>query len=140
MVVQAGARYAEGLLKALGVQQALVVGHSAGALTAMELFKRCVHLLLLVAPCPAACLPHCPVGTVMWGLTVYESCCHGVLTGCMTVAKSMLVVIPYQHYHKTCWVLGAAFLRSASRVSVVHNIKSFAWYNCVTLLHYSMTE
>ncbi len=38
--VQAGARYAEGLLKALGVQQAILVGHSAGALTAMEVFKR----------------------------------------------------------------------------------------------------
>ena len=38
--VQAGARYAEGLLKALGIMQAIVVGHSAGALTAMELFKR----------------------------------------------------------------------------------------------------
>ena len=37
---QAGARYAEGLLKALGIQQAIVVGHSAGALTAMEVFKR----------------------------------------------------------------------------------------------------
>ena len=41
--LQAGARYAEGLLKALGVQQAIAVGHSAGALTAMELFKRCVQ-------------------------------------------------------------------------------------------------
>lgn len=39
-ILQAGARYAEGLLKALGVQQAIAVGHSAGALTAMELFKR----------------------------------------------------------------------------------------------------
>ncbi|DBA94317.1 hypothetical protein WJX77_007900 [Trebouxia sp. C0004] len=37
---EAGARYAEGLLKALGIPQAIVVGHSAGALTAMELFKR----------------------------------------------------------------------------------------------------
>lgn len=44
-LLQAGARYAEGLLKALGVQQAILVGHSAGALTAMELFKRCVHRL-----------------------------------------------------------------------------------------------
>lgn len=39
--MQAGARYAEGLLKALGIKQAIAVGHSAGALTAMELFKRC---------------------------------------------------------------------------------------------------
>ena len=38
--LQAGARYAEGLLKALGIKQAVAVGHSAGALTAMELFKR----------------------------------------------------------------------------------------------------
>lgn len=43
IILQAGARYAEGLLKALGVQQAILVGHSAGALTAMELFKRYVY-------------------------------------------------------------------------------------------------
>ena len=40
LCVQAGARYAEGLLKALGIKQAIAVGHSAGALTAMEVFKR----------------------------------------------------------------------------------------------------
>lgn len=49
LLVQAGARYAEGLLKALGIPQAIVVGHSAGALTAMELFKR--YVLLLIFAC-----------------------------------------------------------------------------------------
>lgn len=57
LLLQAGARYAEGLLKALGVQQAILVGHSAGALTAMELFKRCVHRL--PALCEISCLDMC---------------------------------------------------------------------------------
>lgn len=50
---EAGARYAEGLLKALGIKQAIAVGHSAGALTAMELFKRNPSLIsgfVFVAP------------------------------------------------------------------------------------------
>lgn len=44
--MQAGARYTEVLMKALGVEQAILVGHSAGALTAMELFKRCLCCVL----------------------------------------------------------------------------------------------
>ena len=58
--LQAGARYAEGLLKALGVQQAILVGHSAGALTAMELFKRWVSATVLLV-CLAFCMHTCNV-------------------------------------------------------------------------------
>jgi pimeloyl-ACP methyl ester carboxylesterase len=50
---EGGARLAEGLLHALGVTEAVAVGHSAGALTAMELFKRNPKLiagLAFVAP------------------------------------------------------------------------------------------
>ena len=38
---QGGARLAAGLLQRLGVKQAVVVGHSAGGLTALELHRRC---------------------------------------------------------------------------------------------------
>lgn len=134
MVVQAGARFAEGLLKALGVQQALVVGHSAGALTAMELFKRCVHLLLLEAPCPAACLPHCHMDSAsLWELL---SCCTD-----WVYAKFVPVVFPY-HIALHPGILGCrcCILASASCVSVVHSVGSLAWYDCMVLLHSSMTE
>ena len=39
-VLQGGARLAAGLLEALGVEEAVVVGHSAGAVTAVELYRR----------------------------------------------------------------------------------------------------
>ena len=42
-------------MKALGVEQAILVGHSAGALTAMELFKRCV-----MHPVPMSVMICCP--------------------------------------------------------------------------------
>lgn len=48
-----GARLAEGLCRALGISKAVLVGHSAGALTAMEVFKRNPQLvagLVFVAP------------------------------------------------------------------------------------------
>ena len=44
-LLQGGARLAEGLCRALGISQAVLVGHSAGALTAMEIFKRCGAVL-----------------------------------------------------------------------------------------------
>ena len=44
-LLQGGARLAEGLCRALGISQAVLVGHSAGALTAMEVFKRCRAVL-----------------------------------------------------------------------------------------------
>ena len=44
-LLQGGARLAEGLCRALGISQAVLVGHSAGALTAMEVFKRCKAVL-----------------------------------------------------------------------------------------------
>ena len=44
-LLQGGARLAEGLCRALGISKAVLVGHSAGALTAMEVFKRCKAVL-----------------------------------------------------------------------------------------------
>ena len=44
-LLQGGASLAEGLCRALGISQAVLVGHSAGALTAMEVFKRCRAVL-----------------------------------------------------------------------------------------------
>lgn len=79
MLLQAGARFAEGLLKALGVRQAIVVGHSAGALTAMELFKRCVHLRLLLCTAdgrylPAFCQRTCGVHCHSYSSNCWSHC------------------------------------------------------------------
>ncbi len=40
MLAQGGARLAAGLLQKLGVERAVVLGHSAGGLTALELHRR----------------------------------------------------------------------------------------------------
>ena len=58
-LLQGGARLAEGLCRALGISQAVLVGHSAGALTAMEVFKRCKAVLSEHMACGASGLKRC---------------------------------------------------------------------------------
>lgn len=41
LLLQGGARLAAGLLEKLGVDRAIIVGHSAGGCTALELYRRC---------------------------------------------------------------------------------------------------
>ena len=40
---EGGARLAAGLLDALGVKSAVIVGHSMGATVSVELLKQCAH-------------------------------------------------------------------------------------------------
>ena len=56
---EGGARLAAGLLEALGVRSAVVVGHSMGAVVAMELLKMCVSALCLRTHPGTICLPGC---------------------------------------------------------------------------------
>ena len=53
MLTQGNARLAVGLLDALGINQAIVVGHSQGALVAMEMYLRSACLVFMhdTAPC-----------------------------------------------------------------------------------------
>ena len=89
--MQGGARLAAGLLEKLGVGRAVIVGHSAGGLTALELHRR--RVLILAAMLAAVC--HCLCCAFSSGQGLHENlCCRcgGCLDACMqrTAENDML--------------------------------------------------
>ena len=78
--MQGGARLAAGLLEKLGVSRAVVVGHSAGGLTALELHRRHVAvsksciIIEAVLQCPPVSLSAAPFRACV----VAECVVHGI--------------------------------------------------------------